>query len=333
MMNRQKTNLSDIANRCGVSKPTVSRVLNSTYNGFSVRPELKEKILRIAKEMNYQPNILAKKLKLQQTHLVGLLGYQISYARGIYSRIVDIAVQKLHEYGYQVFAEFPIDDQVQYPFLPSVMDAAMVVHNCDINAIEKSNIPYVVINNIAGISGSCIQTDDATGTYLAMEHLFELGHTKIAYKNISNERSSHSSVESRCKAYKNYMINHGLKPAPGYDKMSSVPEFFINHILNKDISAVLAYSSSQAIDLIWEATRHGLKIPEDLSVIGFNDLPDFMVRLGLTTISLNEAKMGTMAADMLYRSIKEPGYREEVIVPEKLIVRKTTAPPRILTSR
>lgn len=330
---KNKVTLADIASRCKVGVPTVSRVLNNVTSGFSVKPEIRELIRETAKELHYTPNLLAKNLQRQRTDMIMIYGYDFDWTllQYVYPLMLAHATRRLQSRGYQVNAVFPAENRSYSS--PQMLDGALLLTNIypELSTeLQYRGIPYVILNDRGTKEESWLDVDDGQGTRLALKYLHDLGHRKIAYWGNSDPRQRHhhhKSVTERRDAYLGFMRDAGL------------PEFCRNYPEDETelidaarsgmVTAILAYDTVMAGRLIDDAVRSGIRVPEQLSVIGFNR-PQRITQSWntfISSISMPADQMGDIAADILLQSIRQPEYREQRTFEMILTESNTTAKP------
>jgi len=329
---------------CDVNKSTVSRVLNNAKTGrFSVSPEVREKILQAARELNYRPSFAARNLAMSKTKLVAVLGVAGIWSDrvGQVEEAVGAMAAALDKAGYELCVQML--SKRHGPFdLPALrVDGVVAVgprHLDDLAALESSNIPYVSLNGVTGPRGSVAAPDDTKGTTLALRHLVDLGHRRIAYLDHWAVGADHPSVYERRTAFANcarsmgfHPVDVGLPMLPADSAWDSFYEPFARRaIVEGRATAVLTYSHQGALALLRTAHDMGLKVPKDFSLVCFNDEP--VVRLSipsLTAVDVPSVKMGQVTAELLLRQMATDATLppEQVRLPESLVVRESTAPP------
>lgn len=325
---RPDGSLRVIAEKAGVTKATASRVLNNRYKGFSVRDEVKERILAAAAEIGYAPDLMARGLRAERMNLVGAVGLQSPYVvvTDLFIGIVEILSQagvhlSLHLAPTAEEADRPPPWRVDGIFVVSTESAEVI------QPIDASGLPYVTLNAPCGPQGAAVLFDDVQGSRLAMQHLFDLGHRRIAYANA--DAPNHPSLAIRHQAYVDFLHEAGLSPVrvPEYCKMED-PVAFLQAIRRAGATAVLTYYHHSAIRLCHAAVQLGLKVPQDLSVVCFNDAYGVdSLNPALTAISLPHHSAGRAAATMLLQLIRGEKIEKRVIsLPERLIIRESSGP-------
>lgn len=362
---RSAPNLNDVAEKAGVSKSTVSRVLNNRLgNGFSVKEEVRLRILEIARRMNYRPNLIAKSLTMHSTHMIHIFGgnHALSDLGNIYQTVVNRITQVMDALaeGYDVTVDMSRHAPEESEMPAWKIDGAVILAQCSpltMEEIIQLGIPYVIINGACPDEGCSVVPDDIGGTRSAVRHLVELGHTRIAYsgplpsylaglgvrpdrrngddyKNAGLEvdaLKSHSSLRDRFATYLSEMQDNGLEPiVSSRDTLDSAEDYLKKIVFEKGATAVLAYGHMGALNLMQAAHTLDIAVPEQLSLLCFCDeYANQVMSPGLTFMDLDSAHMGKIAAELLLDQIQNPSTvrARHIILPEKLVVRKTTAQP------
>jgi DNA-binding LacI/PurR family transcriptional regulator len=215
------------------------------------------------------------------------------------------------------------------------IDGAIILAKCTsqtIEEIKRSNVPYVVINGPADSSGSSVTPDDIEGTELAVSHLVQLGHTRIAYASAPlSHLAGHSSLRDRHDTYVKELNARGLAVIKGHEEpFTSAEDFLKSVVVTQKATAVIAYGHMSALNIMQAAHALGIAIPRELSLIAFCDeYAASVMSPGLTFIDLRSREMGLIAAEMLLEKIENPDQSQSrnVKIQEKLVFRDTTARP------
>ena len=357
--------LDDVAVQAGVSKSTVSRVLNNRLgNGFSVKEEVRQRVIEVARRMNYRPNLIAKSLTMRSTRMIHIFGgsHALSDLGNIYQTVVNNITQVMDTVskGYDVTVDMSrhAPDESEMPAWR--IDGAIILAQCTsptMREIVQLGIPYVIVNGRCPQQGCSVVPDDVGGTRLAVEHLVGLGHTRIAYSGplppytadagtaqasrIAHDISgleadvlvSHSSLQDRYAAYVEQMEYHGLEPiVSASDDFGSAQAYLKRKVFERGVTAILAYGHMGGLHLLQAAHSLAIAVPEQLSLICFCDqYANQVMSPGLTFIDLSAAQMGKIAAELLLEQIENPGAMKSrhVVLPEKLVIRETTAAPNV----
>jgi len=326
-----KVSIFDVAKKSGLSVVTVSRVLN---NSSSVRAKNREKVLQAMKELDYQPNASARSLALGKTGIIGLT------ITTLHDSFFDAVVKELNDrlaaHGY--FLALSISKSYEDAFHRSLfqedrVDGVILLSPTDedeyLSELKKKKIPFVMIDNSKNHpSVPSIVVDNFKGGYEATKHLIELGHTEIAH--IAGPDMFLSSRE-RERGYLAALEDAGLKPylaERGTFEIASGYEIAMRWIDEGKLpQALFAADDYIALGVIDACLNRGIRIPEKLSVVGFDDqkfASEF--RPMLTTVRQPADKIGAAGVELLLGAMNDPGERKAALLIEpELIVRESTA--------
>lgn len=332
---RAKVTINDIAQLANVSKKTVSRVLNDHP---IVREETRARVKKIMAEQGYAPDLQARALAFGRSFLIALAydnpspQYVVNMQRGILDQLegtdyqlvlhpVDRsqpdAVEKLEQ-----FVERHRPAGVIMP--PSVSEDEAL---CDM--LKAQRCEYVRIASVALDEGpKLVQTHDADGAAQAARHLASLGHERIAHVHGPKSfRSAHERLAGFRAGLKEFglELDEALTIEAGYTFDSGVRA--ASNLLSRANrpTAIFAGNDEMAIGIYTSARKLGLTIPEDLSVVGFDDTPmASRISPGLTTVRLPIREMGQEAARAILRGLSGAGRSENASFNPELIVREST---------
>jgi DNA-binding LacI/PurR family transcriptional regulator len=335
--------LQDVARHLDLSPSTVSLVVNGAPSAASIPARTQERIMAAARALNYRPNVFARSLRKQRSFTIGVMVPEISegYAATVLSGIEDHLLQE--GYFYFVVSHRHRADLIdEYPRL--LMGRAVEGLVAVDTMLKRSlPLPVVAVSGHAPVEGvTNIMLNHRRAAVLALEHLYGLGHRRIAF--IKGQQFS-SDTATRWQAICAAATKLGIKvdpkltaqlegdlptPQPGY---FSAQQLLANHV---PFTAVFCFNDVSAIGAIRALRDAGLRVPQDVSVVGFDDIQAAAFQNpGLTTIRQPLRKMGTMAAQCVLQRIQaaaNDGSDRMVIEPE-LVVRTSTAPPRSDASR
>lgn len=330
--------MSDVAEKAGVSKSTVSRILNNKLgNGFSVKGEVRDRVLDIAKKMNYRPNLIAQSLTKSSMRMVHVLGgsHALSDLGNIYQTVVNNVTNALDSLaaGFDVTVDMSQHRPGSRELPIWRIDGAIILAQCSektMNELIDRNIPHVVINGPCKEGGFSVVPDDVLGMKLAVRHLVELGHKRIAYAGPRPKHVfGHSSIEDRHDTYVSELKKAGLQPVEGPEMvLDSAADFLESVFYKEQATAIIAYGHMEGLNLMQMAHEKGISIPRDISLISFCDeYASNVMSPGLSFIDLRSKDMGRIAAELLIKQIKssDPLEPESIELPERLVVRKSTA--------
>lgn len=329
--------VKEIAVHCGVSRATVSRVLNNNYkHGFSIREEVRQRIIDVADSLGYLPNLAARNLVQRQTKVIGILGCNaiFGWPGNLYQIVIDNCVHALHKHDYDVCITVPNLEKTNSELPTWRIDGAIILQECStqtIEQMERTGLAYVVVNGISGPNGSSVIPDDIQGAQRALAHLMDLGHQRIAYAGPTSEHRKHRSIEERHNTYLSELKAHGLEPIPGHDKVfSSATAFLASAVLKNKATAILAYDHIEAMTILRGAHMLDINVPQQVSLICFND--EYMcnyVTPPLTTIAVPARQMGQIASKILLKHLQSPAnhHPECIKLSQDLVMRSSTARP------
>jgi DNA-binding LacI/PurR family transcriptional regulator len=327
--------IQHIAERVGVSKQAVSYALNGKVG--QVSEDTRRRIQAVADSLGYQPNWRARSFARKRSRIIGLVyGRPADYVEG--SRIVSGLVERLAALDYELLlipATGPVENWA-HKLRDGRVDAVLITHPIPLGLddfVSLHALPAVFLNLRSDADLPQISFDDVAGTTLAMQHLLGLGHRRIAYFCPPQHHGEHYSNVDRRQTYRDCMRNAGLSDL--IHEQYSGYEVYATQIAAarpaERPTAVLAYNDFSAARLmraLW--TRH-VRVPDQLSVVGFDDTPmGREITPPLTTVALSAEALVEASVSRLMPQI-EAGHRlsdiERVCLPERLIVRDSTAAP------
>lgn len=346
---RKQVSVRDVAREAGVSPATVSYILNDTP-GLSFTPETRQRVLAAAEKLHYVANQAAKTLGsgraegIVQSKLIGVVIPQtenkrkeshIMFGNPFYGTFLSAVELEARRAGYQLILSGTNPGQSYIDIAKSrTLDGVIILGaypSDDEAEYKKYKIPAVLVDCYG--SGDSffysVRTDDRLGGYLATKYLIEQGHHRIAI--VTGELKAHGVNSERYQGYLDALCEAGLTPAHddvfeglvGYDHGLEVAEELAR--TRRDITALFASADITAIGLINGLHAAGLRVPEDVSVIGFDDVEYAkMCYPGLTTIRQNIMEKGRQAARLMIEAVQDHSLpREERIIPMELIERGT----------
>lgn len=316
--------IGDVASAAGVSTGTVSRVLN---NRAGVKPETKTQVLATMKSLHYQPDKAARALSLRQSTLVGL-----SISSGSRRLIPFFMLFLEHLVGELQLDGFRLEEILSRPDgLPERLTDAMVLfgaHDDDprIPHLQDKGVPFVLVGHGEGVRW--VVPEDYDGGRQATGHLLRLGHEEIVH--ISGFMSN-QAFHDRYRGYCDVLKEAGLPVARAHlldGEFSSLGAYRALRKAHEEglrFTAVFAASDEMAVGAIAALQDLGLRVPVDVSVVGFDDLPE--IGEDLTTVRQDIDRIAAKAVLLLKEGLRGEPVRHET-VPVRLIVRGTTAKRR-----
>jgi LacI family transcriptional regulator len=341
--------IRDVAAESGFSPATVSIVLNNAPLSRYIQATTKDRIVKSARKLGYQPNQLARSLRSRRNNTIGLVVFDITdpyctpILRGIENSLYQSSYVSVLADAHNELSRF---ERYLEMLLERRVEAMIVVANwtlVDINLLadlEKRNIPTVVIGReLEKDTINSIMVDNENGGRIALQHLHSLQHRKIAFV-----RGPSMVVDSpiRWEGIQSYAQSVGLhidpklvvelpdrkEPNSGFEGGYRAVEELIKG--KKSFSAVLAFDDMTALGVMRGLSKHGIRVPEQCSVIGFDDVaPAALALPPLTTVRQPMEAMGSLAVEIVVESLGSDLRTGEVSVVHRkmtpeLVVREST---------
>lgn len=332
----QPVNLKSLAEFLGLAPATISLVMNRSPASRSIPKRTKDRILAEAKRLNYRPNFLARSLRHQRSFTIGVVVPEVSegYAALVMSGIEDDLLQEGYFY-FVVSHRHRADLIEEYPkiLLERAVEGIIAV---DTPCERALPVPIVSVSGHREVDGvTNIVLDHSLAARLALQHLFQLGHRKIAF--IKGQVFS-SDTEPRWHAIQEAASELGICVNPKLtarlegDSSSPALGYEVTKTLLKagnDFTALFAFNDVSAIGAMRAMRDAGRKIPGDISVVGFDDIQSAAFQSpGLTTVRQPLRRMGEIAAQTLLQRInksKDGRPPMSITVEPELIIRESTA--------
>ncbi len=325
--------LKAVAQYLGLTPGTISAVLNDSPSARSIPQETKNRIHAAAKELNYRPNFFARTLRNKRTYTIGVIAEEIgdSYSSPIISGIE----QHLRKRDYFFLTVVHRHDPAllsRYSQLLSERGVEGII-TVDTTVQEAPMLPTVAVaghNRLKGVTN--IVLDHERAAVLALNHLKDLHHERVAFMR-GNPLSADS--KDRWDAICRVAAQIGMKMDPDLivqiDTDDPTPMLgypFAKQLLarNKPFTALFAYNDISAIGAIRALQEYGLRVPQDVSVMGFDDIPGAKFHTpSLTTVRQPLNRMGEVAAQSLLARIEGSTEDSEIAIEPELVVRESTA--------
>ena len=328
-----KTTLKTIAAYLKITPGTVSAVLNNSAAARVIPEHTKRRIRAAAEELNYQPNLIARALRLRRSYTIGVIAEEIGDIYG--SQVINGIEKFLSRQNYLFLTVIHRHDQKLFETYSQMLEERGVegLITVDTSILAEPSLPTVAVaghRQIAGVTN--IVLDHKRAARLALEHLRDLGHEEIAFLQ-GHVFSSDS--EDRWNAISEIAAELGIQIRPELtariESTDSTPEvgFPVTKKLlarREPFTALFAYNDISAIGAIWALREARLRVPQDVSVVGFDDIPGAaFANPGLTTVRQPLLRMGEIAAQTLLRQIeKREEYVPEIIIEPEFVIRKST---------
>lgn len=331
--------LADVAEAAGTSKPIASRILNRDPT-LSVRPELRERVIAAARDLGYRPHAAARALRRSRTGVLGMVVPPL--LNPVYTQIVRGAFSRASEREFTLLLAEDIEEQhAEEMFAQLVLTGridGLIVCSARpdhplVARLEEAGLPHVFANRAVPGTGRNVVMDDEEGVDVALDHLYALGHRRIAH---AGGPGSLEPAARRTGAFEAWHAQHGLdgsRIVEG-DFLESGGASATEEILRRwpDTTAIYTSSAAQAIGAIHAAWREGFTVPEQLSVIAAADMPlaAYLVP-PVTAVTMPLFELGAAAVDALIEQIEGlpgiPAAGDLVIdTRPQLVVRGSTGP-------
>ncbi|RED63382.1 LacI family DNA-binding transcriptional regulator [Cohnella phaseoli] len=331
--------IKDIARKAGVSVTTVSRALNG-YD--DVNEETRRKIKQVAADLSYSPNAVARSLVSKKTRTIGLIisdinraGAKDAFAYEVLCGINDRAGEL--NYDLLLFSTNP-SKQVEKSYASlckerNVEGAILSGLRLDDpylhEVVEQNSFPCVLIDiPITGANVAHVTSDSKIGATMAVRHLLEQGHRRIAMINGHNQASV---SQDRYFGYKKAHEQFGLSADSslvydgGFSEDGGAEAMYQILIRNPDVTAVFCASDLMALGAMRTLEKMGRKVPEEMSVIGFDDITiASYCSPKLTTIRQDKYELGYQAAQLLIDMLEERTDNRKILLSNQLVVREST---------
>jgi DNA-binding LacI/PurR family transcriptional regulator len=332
--------IADVAARAGVGHATVSRVLNGHSN---VRPATRERVQAAIEALNYRPSPLARNLSLRRTHVIGVVvpfftspsavervrGLASALARSPYDLMLfDIESEERREHAFQLFDRGDRSD--------GLLMISLIPPDDEVERLRSGRLPVVLVDAPHPAFPSIV-IDDVHGGELATTHLIELGHRRIGFVgDKSPDPFRFASSRDRTHGYERALAHAGIELRPEYVREGTQSHHVARSTaidllrLPERPTAIFAASDTQALGVLEAARILGIRVPEELSLVGFDDI-DIAAYIGLTTVRQPLFESGRRGGELLLQMLAGAGPKlgEAHIeqLPVELVLRSTTGPP------
>lgn len=333
----KKPTIIDIARILNISSSTVSRAL---CNSYDINPETREKVLNLAKELNYTRNFGAAGLAGGKTHNIGIILPSITVH--YFSMIITGIQEMAFSHGYKIVLYVTNDS----PQLEKEVLADLTIQNLDgllvcvcTGSDSKESFEYIIHQGkpivffgrvMGNIEASKVHQDSYNGAILAVEHLIQQGYRRIAH---IGGPAHHLFTRSRLEGYLDTLKKHGMEINEQWIIQSGFSledgEADMEKLLSLDYKpdAVFSVSDRKAIGVIKTLKKHGVHIGKDFGVIGFtNDPMSTIISPTLSTIAEPAYEIGKQSCELLFKHIANKNHYQnrEVILSGELLVRQST---------
>jgi DNA-binding LacI/PurR family transcriptional regulator len=336
-----KHTLQDVARRAGVSKATASRVLNRSVQ---VDPETRRRVLDAMADLDYTPSSAARRLSLGRTLTISVVTSFLTRPQAAERlRGVD-AVLGDSEFDLVIYNVETVDRRDQYlrglahaQRTDGLLVISLPPREEDVRRLSSAAIPVVVIDAHApAVEGlPHVIGDDMAGGEAATRYLLELGHRRIAFVGDEFDNPfGFTSSRHRYIGFERAIQDAGAELRPDCVSLGAHSRYEARELATRLLSAdeppsaIFAASDTQALGILTAARESGLRVPEDLSVVGYDDI-EIADYVGLTTVRQQLVESGRLGAELLLGEVRERSATPpSIVLPPEVVVRGTTASPK-----
>jgi len=330
-----RVTLKTIAEHLGLTPGTVSSALNNSPAARSIPEHTKNRIIEAAQALNYRPNFFARTLRLKRTYTIGVIAEEIGDAYG--AMVISGIEEYLRKNNYFFLTVIHRHD----PKLLQTYAQMLLTRGVegfittDTSLTEKLALPTVAVAGHQRVEGvTNIVLDHKRAARLALEHLKSLGHENIAFikgQTFSSDSSDRWNAICEVARELNISVRSELTvQLEGTDSTPAIGYPFAKQLLARKqlFSALFAYNDISAIGSLWAFHEAGLRVPEDISVVGFDDTPGAAFsNPPLTTVRQPLVRMGQIAAQTVVDLIEGRGeFVPEIAIEPELVARQSTGP-------
>jgi DNA-binding LacI/PurR family transcriptional regulator len=343
----RRARIADVAREAGVSKAAVSFAFNAPER---LSQETAARIRTVAASLGYRPDPVARMLTAGQTATIGILSPQalgLMFANPFFSLFAEGVAAVTEDRGFGLLFISPLRGSLERSLARATVDGVLVVgldeSHPEVEAIRRANLAMVIVDAPAWPEHGAVEVDDEAGAFAAARHLVELGHRDLLVVAIEPPPSSSGLGPAegvsgrRLRGYRRVLEEDGIPLGPERVVVARATfeggEAAFLRAWDDGLrpTGVLAMSDAAAAGVINAARHLGMRVPEDLSVVGFDDLP--LTRFTdppLTTVHQPVRQKGEEAARMLLESLADPSGRGggHRVLNTRLVVRRSTAAPR-----
>ena len=330
----------DVARLAGVSRTTVSLVLNNVP-GIRISETTRQRVLDTAKELNYHPDITGRKLVSGKSNALGLVLHQTPeqiFADALLPQVLMGIEQAITNLGYQVLVKLLEPDSkkgymqlINENHVDGIILSGPHQKDTEIIRLHENGFPIILMGQFPGVDIPSVDIDAVAGAASAVQHLIDLGHQHIAI--ITNASLEFTSAQQRYSGYQKAIREAGLElddvylregsytPASGYAAMIDLLEE------TPLPSAVFVASDIVALGAILAIKQKGYRVPEDIAVVGFDDIPfSEYFDPPLTSVRIPAYGLGLVAGDRLVRLVNLENLNEtNVLLESELVIRQSSS--------
>lgn len=331
--------LERIASLAKVSRSTVSRVINNDPN---VSEKTRKRVKQVIEEINYQPNMAARRLAGGRTGVIGLLapmGVSTLFTDPFFPLVVQGVSSACSTLNYSVilwlaepeYERRRVRQVINNHCIDGAVIASILIDDPLLKLLIEDNLPFVLIGRYPGNGNvSYVDVDNRTAAFEAVEYLVKVGYRRIAtITGPLNMIAGHDRFEGYLEALRHYGLIKDARLIQESDFTEQGGYNAMSQLLDEKPEAVFIASDMMAVGAMHAVTNAGLRIPEDIGILGFDDMP-FAAKLEppLSTVRQPIYQCGEAAAKMLIERIEDSQmHHHQLILPTELVIRETIGSP------
>ena len=334
--------LEEVARLAGVSRSTVSRVINDHP---SVRAETRRRVWEAIRESGYRPHAVARSLVTKRTHIVGMVIPEVVthlFTDPFFPILLRAATAACNEQGYQLMLSLfssSADRQeiyqrlVRNAYLDGVIVASAALEDPLISDLQRDGVPFVCVGRSPDERVHSVDVDNIGGTQMAVDHLIRLGHRRIG---MVTGRPDMTAGQDRLEGYRRALSAHGMPVEPELivegDFTEASGKAGIQRLLPAEPSAVFMASDTMAVGALKALRQAGRRVPQDISLVSFDDIPvASATEPPLTTVRQPIGRMAALAVEALLDLIEQPGSGpRRIVLPTELVIRESCSKKEVV---
>ncbi|HEX8229690.1 MAG TPA: LacI family DNA-binding transcriptional regulator [Chloroflexia bacterium] len=330
------TTLEEIAKQAGVSRSTVSRVMNDHP---SVDQDTRARVRSVAERLNYQPNVAARSLAVGRTNVIGLvipMGVSALFTDPYFPLLIQgiTSACNANEHSVMLWLAEPeyerrtIRQVLQGGLIDGVILASALMDDPMLEALQRRGLPFIMVGRLPSDNQiSYVDVDNVNSAREMVSYLLRLGHRRVA--TIAGPTNMIAGSD-RLEGYRLALRNRGLTPDPALIVEADFTEeggyVAMQRLLPQAPNAVFVASDAMAIGAMRALREAGLRVPDDIAIAGFDDIPmAARTEPTLTTVRQPIQRMGSLAAETLIDMISHPHPQpRRIILPTELVIRESS---------
>jgi len=330
--------IDDVAKLAGVSKSSVSRVLNGNFQYMS--DDMKHRILTAIEDLQYSPNSLARGLKKKETQVIGIVLSDISNT--FWSDVLKGVQEECNVNGYSLMVSFNEVAEMERETLLLLRNRqvdGLIVNTTGSNPklfqdLQEEKFPFVMLDrSLDGMNVDTVIVNNLAGAEQAIQHLIDQGHRRIGI--LLHPLGNLSPRLERLEAYKQTLLSNGLQVSEEYIKICGLARGEGTKAMEELLSmpepptAVFTTNIALSLEALTGIKKFGLKVPADISVVGYDDfIWSPLLDPPLSTVAQPSYEMGVMAASLLIDRIRGKRKKSKTVqLQPSLVIRGSCAPP------